>query len=68
MGKTTVEKLKGLSGRELVEHVKGVEERIARGKECSEFWERRKREAEMEKEAFEGVVGRLVEYARKVRK
>lgn len=63
-----MEKLKGLSGRELVEHIKGVEERIARGRECLEYWERRKREAEMEKEAFEGVVGRLVEYARKVRK
>jgi hypothetical protein len=63
-----VEKLKGLSGRELKQHVKDVEERIKKGKECLEYWERRKKEAEMEKEAFEGVVGRLVEYARKVRK
>jgi len=65
---TTAEKLRGLSGRELTEHVRGVEVRIERGREVLEYWERRKREAEMEKEAFEGVVGRLVEYARKVRK
>ena len=65
---TTREKLAGLSGGELREHVLGVEARIVRGREVLEYWERRKREAEMEKEAFEGVVGRLVEYARKVRK
>ena len=65
---TTAEKLHGLSGRELGEHVRGVQARIERGREALEYWERRKREAEMEKEAFEGVVGRLVEYARKVRK
>lgn len=63
-----MEKLQGMSGRELVDHVKIVEDRIRKGKECLEYWERRKKEAEMEKEAFEGVVGRLVEYARKVRK
>lgn len=57
-----------MSPRELVQHVKAVEERINKGKECLEYWERRRKEAEMEKEAFEGVVGRLVEYARKVRK
>jgi hypothetical protein len=67
VGGTTVERLGGMSDGELRGHVKRVEELVKRAEEVEAYWIRKRVEAEREKEAFEGVVGRLVEYARKVR-
>lgn len=67
VGRTTVERLGGMSDEELRGHVKRVEELVKRAEEVEAYWIRKRLEAEREKEAFEGVVGRLVEYARKVR-
>jgi hypothetical protein len=67
IGETTVERLRGMSDGELRGHVKRVEELVKMAEEVEAYWIRKRVEAEREKEAFEGVVGRLVEYARKVR-
>ena len=67
VGGTTVERLRGMNDGELMGHVKKVEELVKRAEEVEAYWIRKRVEAEREKEAFEGVVGRLVEYARKVR-
>ena len=67
VGGTTVERLRGMSDGELMGHVTKVEELAKRAEEVEAYWIRKRVEAEREKEAFEGVVGRLVEYARKVR-
>ena len=67
VGETTVERLRGMNDGELRGHVRGLEGLVKRAEEAEAYWIRKRVEAEREKEAFEGVVGRLVEYARKVR-
>ncbi|KAH8815316.1 hypothetical protein F5884DRAFT_771907 [Xylogone sp. PMI_703] len=64
----TDEALNGLTGGELKEHVKKLEEMEVTAKEVLDYWTKRTDEKLGEREAFEGVVENLVKHARKVRK
>ncbi|KIW08671.1 hypothetical protein, variant 2 [Verruconis gallopava] len=68
LAQTTQERIDGMSDKELKEHIKEVERMNEKGREYLGYWQRKVEEAGREKEAFEGVIENLVNFARKVRK
>ena len=64
----TDEALSGLSGPELKEHMKMLEEMKDTAAAVLEYWTKRTDEKLGDREAFEGVIENLVQHARKVRK
>jgi len=57
-----------MSDGELTAHVKELEGLLERARDVVGFWEGKVAEAGQEKEAFEGVIENLVNFARKTRK
>jgi hypothetical protein len=64
---TSIEALKGMTGRELLGHVERLERVIEEAEEVRKYWEQRKEGAKGDKETFEQVIESLVGYAKKQR-
>ncbi|KAI5816240.1 hypothetical protein BZA77DRAFT_247137, partial [Pyronema omphalodes] len=64
---TSIEALRGMTGRELLGHVDRLEKVQEEAEEVERYWEQRRESAKSEKETFEQVIESLVGYAKKQR-